>query len=369
MTELAVGVVGAGWMATDYHVPAFTSHPRTRVVAFAERDSDRRATVEREQSLPGYGDAESMLAAHDLDVVSICTPPSTHEAIFLQAVEAGCHVLCEKPLALTAESARRMATAADEAGVVTQVGYLHRYYRNYERALELLSNDMLGDIVEVSIAHHSAPPSVGWYYDPALSGGGVARDLFPHSLDVLFELFGEDCTVTDASVRHLRDRAVEDAARVSLSFDGTAASGGSSDERGESDGVSADDGGSSDEHSESDGVPVELSATWTQTEGVTRVLVVGTEGWLELDSETLQGDIHGRPFEYQHGELPLVDIGVANLFGATDEDAHTARLHDFADHAAAGDRETAAPASRGVAVAEVIDAVYGQCSVDWGAEP
>lgn len=332
MTELAVGVVGAGWMATDYHVPAFTSHPRTRVVAFAERDSSRRAAAETELALPGYGDAASMLAAHDLDVVSICTPPSTHEEIFMQAVEAGCHVLCEKPLALTAGSARRMADAATDAGVVTQVGYLHRYYRNYERALQLLDNNMLGDIVEVSIAHHSAPPAVGWYYNPELSGGGVARDLFPHSLDVLFEVFGEDCEVTGASVRHLRDRAVEDAARASLSFDG---------------------------------VPVELSATWTQTEGVTRVLVVGTEGWLELDSETLQGDIHGRPFEYQHGDLPLVDIGIANLFGASDEDAHTARLHDFADHAAAGDRETAAPVGRGVAVAEVIDAVYDHAGVDW----
>jgi len=331
MTELAVGVVGAGWMATDYHVPAFTSHPRTRVVAFAERDLDRRAAVEAELSLPGYGDAASMLAAHDLDVVSICTPPSTHEEIFLQAVDAGCHVLCEKPLALSAASARRMADAADAAGVVTQVGYLHRYYRNYERALQLLDNDMLGDIVEVSIAHHSAPPSVGWYYNPDLSGGGVARDLFPHSLDVLFELFGEDCEVRDASVRHLRDRAVEDTARVSLTFEDRSASDASE--------------GSTVEHSESTSVPVELSATWTQTEGVTRVLVVGTEGWLELDAETLQGDVHGRPFEYQHGELPLVDIGIANLFGASDEDAHTARLHDFADKAAAGDRETRAPDS------------------------
>ena len=105
MSELAVGVVGAGWMATDYHVPAFTSHPRTRVVAFAERDPSRRETVEAEQSLPGYADAEAMLAAHDLDVVSICTPPSTHEEIFLAAVDSGCHVLCEKPRALSADSA------------------------------------------------------------------------------------------------------------------------------------------------------------------------------------------------------------------------------------------------------------------------
>ena len=334
MSELAVGVVGAGWMATDYHIPAFTSHPDTRVVAFAERDEDRRAAVEREQSIPGYGDIAAMLSAHDIDAVSICTPPSTHEALFLTAVEAGCHVLCEKPLALTAESARRMADAAEAAGVVTQVGYLHRYYRNYGRALKLLSNDLLGEVVEVTVAHHSAPPSVGWYYDPDLSGGGVARDLFPHTLDVLFELFDATPEVSDASVRSLRDRPVEDAARVSLDFDG---------------------------------VPVECSATWTQTEGVSRFLVVGTEGWLELDAETLQGDVHGRPFEFRHGDRSLVDIGVATLFPASDEDAHTARIHDFADHAASGDTDTAAPAERGVAVARVIDAVYDRCGVDWRA--
>lgn len=332
MSELAVGVVGAGWMATDYHIPAFTSHPDTRVVAFAERDEERRRTVESEQSLPGYSDVTAMLSATDLDVVSICTPPSTHEDIFLAAVEADCHVLCEKPLALTVESARRMAHAAEAAGVVTQVGYLHRYYRNYERAVKLLSNDLLGDVVEVTVAHHSAPPSVGWYYNPALSGGGVARDLFPHTLDVLFELFDATPEVTDATVRSLRDRAVEDAARVSLDFGG---------------------------------VPVDLSATWTQTEGVSRFLVVGTKGWLELDSETLQGDIHGRPFEFQHGERSLVDIGVATLFPASDEDAHTARIHDFADHAASGDTDTAAPATRGVDVARVIDTVYDRCGVDW----
>ena len=333
MSKLAVGVVGAGWMATDYHVPAFSSHSRTRVAAFAERNADRREAVEDDLSIPGYADVTAMLDAHDLDVVSVCTPPSTHEEIFLAAVDAGCHVLCEKPLALTADSARRMADAAEAAGVVTQVGYLHRYHRNYQRALEILSNDLLGDIVEVTVAYHAAPPSQGWYYDPDLAGGGVGRDLFPHSLDVLFELFGEDPEVTDASVRHLRDRRVEDVARVTMQFGD---------------------------------VRVDLSATWTQTEGVSRLLVVGTAGWLELNEETLQGDVQGRPFEFQRGDSPLVDIGVATLFPASDEDAHTTRIHDFADHAAAGDRQTAAPASRGVAVAEVIDSVYEQAGVSWG---
>ncbi|MUV89287.1 gfo/Idh/MocA family oxidoreductase [Halapricum sp. CBA1109] len=323
---LSVGVVGAGWMATDYHVPGFDSHPETRVVAFAEASDDRRATVAAELSLPGYPDAAAMLAAHDLDIVSVCTPPSTHEDIFVAAVEDGCHVLCEKPLATDAATARRMADAADEAGVVTQVGYLHRYYGNYQRAMDIVSNTLLGDVVEVTVAHHSTPPTQGWYYDQSVSGGGVVRDLFPHSLDVLLDLFGQP-TVESASVQSRGGRAVEDLGRATLSFDGPTAT---------------------------------VSASWTQTEGVSRVLVVGTEGWLELSPERLEGDVHGRPFAFEHGDLPMVDIGLADLYPASDEDPHRARIHDFADHAAAGDRATTAPASRGVAVAEIIDAVYEQ---------
>jgi predicted dehydrogenase len=330
MTRLAVGVVGAGWMATDYHIPAFETHPNTRVAAFAEQNGDRRATVEAAQSLPGYPDAAAMLAAEDLDVVTICTPPSTHEEIFMDAVEAGCHVLCEKPLTTDAESARRMRDAAHDAGIVTQVGYLHRYYENYQRALTMLGNALLGDVVEVSVAHHSAAPGQGWYYDPAISGGGVARDLFPHSLDVVLDLFEAAPAVTTASVRSLAARGVEDTARVSLSFDGT---------------------------------PVDLSASWTQTDGVSRFLVVGTEGWLEISPETLSGEVHGRPLEFEHGSLPIVDVGVADLYPADAEDAHTARIHDFADHAAAGDTDTTAPVDRGVTITELLDTVYEQTEV------
>ena len=319
-------------MATDYHVPGFDSHPDTRVVAFAERDDGRRAAVAEDLSLPGYPDVDAMLDAHDLDAVSICTPPSTHEAIFLSAVEAGCHVLCEKPLATDAPTARRMAAAAEEAGVVTQVGYLHRYYENYRRAMRLVSNTLLGELVEVTVAHHSTPPTQGWYYDPGTAGGGVVRDLFPHSLDVLIDLLGEP-TVESARVDHRRDRPVEDVGRATLDFDG---------------------------------VPATVSASWTQAEGVSRVLLIGTEGWLELDPVSLDGDVHGRPFAFEHGSLPIVDIGLADLFPASDEDPHTARVHDFADHAAAGDRDTSVPASRGVAVAEAIDAVYEAAGVPLG---
>lgn len=322
--QFDVGVVGAGWMATDYHIPAYEAHEATRVVAVAERDAERRAAASDEFGLAGYADADAMLAGESLDVVSICTPPATHRDIFLAAAEADCHVFCEKPLATDAESAREMQAAAEAAGVVTQVGYLHRYYESAKRAATMLRNDLLGEVVEARVLHHSAAPTQRWYFDRGLSGGGALRDLLPHSLDLCLSLFGE-ATVERCRTRDVRGRGVEDWGQVSL---------------------------------DADGVPVDLSVSWTQPDELSRFVVVGTEGWLVFDPETLEGQAHGRPFEFKHGQTPLVDIGLAKLYGATEDDAHTERLRDFVDHVVAGDRETAAPVERGVAVAGLIDDAY-----------
>lgn len=326
MSGFEVGVVGAGWMATDYHIPAYRDHGSTRMVAVAELNESRRSETASQFGLNGYESAEAMLDAESLDVVSICTPPSTHREVFRSAVEAGCHVFCEKPLTIDCESAHEMQRAAESAGVITQVGYLTRYYENAKKAMSMLRNDLLGDLIEVRTTHHSTPPTQGWYYDRSVSGGGVMRDLLPHSLDMYLDLFGE-AVVEDCRLRDLRNRGVEDVAEVSLSFPDR-------------------------------DLTVDFTVGWTQPDVFMRHVVVGTDGWLEFDDDTLSGAIHGRPFEFRHGETPMVDIGLTQLYGATTDDAHTERLRDFIDHVVSGDRDTAAPVERGVAVAEIIDTAY-----------
>lgn len=326
MSGYSVGVVGAGWMATDYHIPAYRDHGSTRVVAVAELNESRRDETASRFGLQGYDSAEAMLEAESLDVVSICTPPSTHRDVFLAAVEAGCHVFCEKPLTIDADSAREMQRAAESAGVITQVGYLTRYYENAKKAMSMLRNDLLGELIEVRTTHHSTPPTQGWYYDRSVSGGGVMRDLLPHSLDMYLDLFG-DATVEDCRLRDTRNRGVEDVAELSLAFPAR-------------------------------DLTVDFTVGWTQPDVFMRHVAVGTEGWLEFDGDTLSGAIHGRPFEFRHGETPIVDIGLTQLYGATTDDANTERLTDFVDHVVAGDRNTSAPVERGVAVAEVIDSAY-----------
>jgi predicted dehydrogenase len=321
-----VGIVGAGWMATDYHIPAYRDHSETEVVAVAELNPSRRESVSEEFNLTGYDSAGAMLETEELDVVSICSPPSTHREVFLVSVQAGCHVFCEKPLAIDADSAREMEAAAAAADVVTQVGYLTRYYENTKKAMSMIRNDMLGNLLEVRTTHHSSPPPQEWYYDRSVSGGGTMRDLLPHSLEIYLDLFGE-ATVERCRVRHLRNRGVEDVAEVALCFPARE-------------------------------LTVEITVGWTQPDVFMRHTFVGTDGWLEFDSETLSGAIHGNPFEFRHGQTPLVDIGITELYGATGDDAHTERIVDFIDHAVADDRDTSAPVERGVAVAEAIDAAY-----------
>lgn len=324
MEQFSVGVIGGGWMATDYHLPTYDDHPATRVAGIAELDDRRRRELADQYDVPGYATADDLVGAEDLDVVSICTPPATHHDLFLAAAREGCHVFCEKPLAIDAESARELRRAAEENGIITQVGYLARYYGNTKRAMAMLRNDLLGELIEVRTSHHSTLPGQRWYYDPELSGGGVMRDLLPHSLDVYIDLFGE-ATVERCRTREIHGRGVEDTASLELLA-------------GE--------------------VPVEITVGWTRTEGYTRHVAVGTEGWLEYDGERLEGAVHGRPFEFENGESPLVDIGLTKLYGAAPDDAHTERIRDFVEHVERGDPETQAPVSRGVSVAETIDSAY-----------
>lgn len=326
MSGFTVGIAGGGWMATDNHIPAYRDHEATRVVAVAESNDERRSEVASRFGIRGYESTDAMLDGESLDVVSICTPPSTHREVFLAAVRAGCHVFCEKPMTIDADSAEEMQRAAESAGIITQVGYLTRYYENAKKAMSMLRNDLLGDLIEIRTTHHSTPPTQGWYYDPSVSGGGAMRDLLPHSLDIYLDLFGE-ATVDRCRLRDLRDRGVEDVAEVELSF------------------ASLD-------------VTVDFTVGWTLSDVFMRHVIVGTEGWLEFDADTLSGAIHGRPFEFRHGETPLIDIGLTQLYRGTSEDAQTERLGDFIDHVVAGDRATSAPVERGVAIAEVIDTAY-----------
>ena len=156
-----------------------------------------------------FADYRELLAL-PLDAVSICTPNSYHEPIALAAIAAGKHVLCEKPLALSHEGARRMAETAEAAGVITAVNFRYRFIPSAWFAHDLIAAGELGEIYHVygdyfngSMVDPQTP--IAWRQARAESGSGALGDLASHLIDLYRYWFGEIAAVQG----HLRTFTTE----------------------------------------------------------------------------------------------------------------------------------------------------------------
>src|SRR5262245_19041098 len=109
---LRVGVIGAGWVAVDRHVPAYRAHPHADVVALYDRQVDRARDAAAKLKIPNAVSDVQTLFDVGVDIVSICTPPWTHPALSIAASRAGAHVFTEKPMAMNEGDACAMADAA-----------------------------------------------------------------------------------------------------------------------------------------------------------------------------------------------------------------------------------------------------------------
>jgi len=325
--RLRAGVIGAGSVARNAHLPAYAEHPDTDLVAVAEPDAERRRTaVEAYGAETGYESGGEMLESADPDVVSICTPAGTHRALFVTAADTGCHIYCEKPMTTDVESAEAMAEAATDAGVITQIGYTRAYVENYRHVLSLTETHLLGDIKKLQTHRVRSPPAGSWNFDPELSGGGVVADQLGHIVDFYIRLFDATPTVEDVTLERLDVPSVEDYAELTFDFDGT---------------------------------PVETTLHWTPHAEHHRNVLFGTNGLLEFDMESLEGTVEGETVVRKYGKQPFVDLrGEFRAWWGGANEFHDRRVRDFIDHVVAGDHDTVAPVQRGLEVTRIIAEVY-----------
>ena len=127
--KLRVGIIGCGGIAQGKHMPSLAKIEEVEMVAFCDVLEER---AEEAAEKFGANDAKvytdyNKLLENDLDVVHICTPNSSHSVITVAALEAGCHVMCEKPMAKTADEARLMLDAAKRTGKKLTIGYQNRF--------------------------------------------------------------------------------------------------------------------------------------------------------------------------------------------------------------------------------------------------
>jgi len=186
MSKLRVGVVGAGIGGT--HLGGYQKLPETvEVVALCDSNPTRLEEVADRFNVPlRYTSAEELFASGKIDVVSICLPNSLHVPMSIMALEAGLHVLCEKPLAESATSARKMVAAVAEAKTKFMVCYNRRYRADILWIKQILQEGVLGQIYQVKTGwtrETGIPGWGGWFTNKEVAGGGPLIDLGVHMLD------------------------------------------------------------------------------------------------------------------------------------------------------------------------------------------
>ena len=208
-------LVGAGGIAQSY-AQAFDQHPNAKLVAVVDPRLDAAKALAAKFECPAFATwQDALVTGPAADAVIICTPPNTHEEITTAFLRRGVHVWCEKPFALSSESARRMMTEAEKAGRLLTMASKFRYVQDVIAAKRLIAGGTIGDVILFENAFTGrVDMSKRWNSEPAVSGGGVLIDNGTHSVDIMRYFLGPLAEVHAVEGKRTQALAVEDTARL-----------------------------------------------------------------------------------------------------------------------------------------------------------
>jgi len=165
------------------------------VVAVCDVEEKCGREVAGMAKVPFYSDPEDLLALDDVEVVDICTPPSTHLKIAMNAMDEGRHVFCEEPLATNSKDAQAMWSHAKACKALFGVGFCHRYQPGIQTMKKVVDSGRIGKVImfrnRFSCQMDVANPAWRWRVQPRTSGGGNLWDTGIHSIDMVRYLVGE----------------------------------------------------------------------------------------------------------------------------------------------------------------------------------
>ncbi|MCE5259475.1 MAG: Gfo/Idh/MocA family oxidoreductase [Chloroflexi bacterium] len=190
---LQIGIIGSGSIARNAHMPGYRAQKDAEVVAVCDVVPGRAAAFAQEFGIPrAYDSYQEMLAKESLDAVSVCTPNFAHHDTAIAALNAGLHVLCEKPIAMNATEAREMVAAAHRANKTLQIGLHWRFTSEAQLLRRMIVAGELGEIYygEATCLRRRGIPSWGVFTQKELQGGGALIDIGVHTLDHTMWLMG-----------------------------------------------------------------------------------------------------------------------------------------------------------------------------------
>lgn len=302
--RLRVGLIGAGGIAAA-HLDAWQALGAECVIA-------SRARPEALAAQFGVEIAEDVDALIDrVDVVGILAPTPTHADLALRAIAQGRHVVCEKPLAVSAAEAQRMADAADAAGVRLFPAHVVRYFAAYRWIQQQVAAGEIGALRSLRLSRSGAVPTRAWFSDEN-AGGGLIRDLLIHDIDQALWLAGPVASVVARQDPPSVDGRLSTPVRATV------------------------------ELTHANGVTTRIDGGWlgVGTPFRTSIDAVGATGTLAHDSAA--------------GTNPA---DLVHLPSQTEDHPYRSQIADFADAIRTGNPARVTPAD-GVAAVTVVDAAY-----------
>ena len=285
MPAIRVGLIGGGGIASA-HIRGYQQHAE-RIGITAIADAVEQTAVARSNKLGAtpYTDYRRMLDVEDLDAVDICLPHHLHSDAIVAAAQAGKHILCEKPLCLTADEAAEVRAAVLANGVTLMCAHNQLFLPAVAKAKELLDAGTIGTVYEVrttdSFYNDFDPSTMGWRASSTTSGGGELIDTGYHPTYLMLHLAGGSPVEATAmlSTHRLKFMDGEDSAQVLIRFD--------------------------------NGVVGQLVTSWAYqpTAATERFSVVGELGSLHSDGNSLT-------YQLRSGETRTFDLDPVDTFAA-----------------------------------------------------
>ncbi|HMO62882.1 MAG TPA: Gfo/Idh/MocA family oxidoreductase [Ferruginibacter sp.] len=225
LAQINWGIIGCGDVTEVKSGPAFNKVPHSGLVAVMRRDAAKAADYARRHAVPKwYTNAAALINDAAVNAVYIATPPSSHAAYTLMALQAGKPVYVEKPMALNSTEAAAMTEAAHRAGVKLCVAHYRRALPYFEQVKQLIAQGAIGKPLLAEIQLHKKPvptvtPAAAWRVDPLVAGGGLFHDLAPHQLDLMYHLFGPVKKATGVAVNQCGSYAADDMVAGTILFE------------------------------------------------------------------------------------------------------------------------------------------------------
>ena len=227
MQKINWGIIGCGEVTEMKSGPAFNKVPDSSLVAVMRRDTAKAKDYARRHHVPRwYDDADKLINDPEVNAVYIATPPSTHEAYSIAAMQAGKPVYVEKPMALNYTAAMNMAKTAIAKNIKLVVAHYRREQPFFKKIKQLLLEKAIGEVRLIHLEFYRTAFSKAdllteqnaWRIDPAISGGGIFHDLAPHQLDLMHYFFGPVAKVNGVVTNQAGNYAADDMVAGNILF-------------------------------------------------------------------------------------------------------------------------------------------------------